>query len=89
MLIAIHDPIEAAAPPAGLWPVGDGCGNRRLLDLRSAGRRALYESRFAQHRQRLADLARRRRAHWLMLATDEPVGPALARAVGGRSGGAP
>ena len=85
MLIFIHDPIEAAAPPAGLWPVAGAAGGRVLLDLRSAGRRALYEARFARHRQRLRDLARRQRAHWLTLTTDEAPAAALARVFGRRA----
>jgi uncharacterized protein (DUF58 family) len=86
MLIFVYDPIEANAPPAGRWPVCDAGGRRLLLDLSGHGRRALYESRFVQHRQRLQDLARRRRAHWLMLATVDAPGPALRRVFGGSSG---
>jgi hypothetical protein len=83
VLIFIYDPLEATSPPSGHWPVSDG-RVRRLLDLGSAGRRALYEMRFAQHRDRLADLARRHGMHWIALSTEESVGGALARALGGR-----
>ena len=83
VLIFVYDPIEASAPPSGHWPVTDG-RVRRLLDLSSAGRRALYESRFAQHRDRLADLARRQGSHWIELSTEEPVGAALVQSLGGR-----
>jgi len=86
VLIFVYDPIEATAPAAGYWPVADAAGRRHLLDLRTAGRRGLYENRFLQQRERVAELARRYGAHWLMLATDRPVGPALARLLGGRAG---
>jgi uncharacterized protein (DUF58 family) len=80
-LVAVHDPIEETAPPAGLYPVA-GPPGRRTLDTRSAGRRAWYERGFQRRRQRLADLALRHRAHLLTLRTDWPVGPALARGLG-------
>jgi len=83
VLLFVYDPIEATAPPGGHWLVTDGRA-RRLLDLSSAGRRALYESRFVQHRDRLADLARRYGSHWIALSTAEPVGAALVQALGGR-----
>jgi uncharacterized protein (DUF58 family) len=87
-LVAVHDPIEETAPPAGRYPVL-GVGGRCTLDTHSAGRRAWYERGFQHRRQRLADLARRRGAHLLALRTDWAVGPALARGLGqpmGRTG---
>lgn len=80
-LVAVHDPIEEMAPPAGHWPVLAG-GGRRLLDTTSAGRRAWYEHGFRRRREGLADLARRRGAHLLTLRTDWPVGASLARGLG-------
>jgi uncharacterized protein (DUF58 family) len=47
-LVSVHDPIEEQAPPEGRYPILDADGERRLLDTRSAGRRALYESGFLQ-----------------------------------------
>jgi uncharacterized protein (DUF58 family) len=80
-LVAVHDPIEETAPPPGRWPVLVP-GGRRLLDTRSAGRRAWYERGFRRRRERLADMAQRRGAHLLTLRTDWPVGLSLARGLG-------
>ncbi|WP_462328631.1 DUF58 domain-containing protein [Thiohalocapsa halophila] len=87
-LVAVHDPIEETAPPAGYWPVLLG-GGRRLLDTTSAGRRAWYERGFRRRREALADLARRRGAHLLTLRTDWPVGASLARGLGQPAADAP
>jgi uncharacterized protein (DUF58 family) len=80
-LVAVHDPIEATAPPSGRWPVLSAAG-RQVLDTTSAGRRAWYERDFRRRRERLGDMARRRGAHLVSLCTDQPVGPALARGLG-------
>jgi uncharacterized protein (DUF58 family) len=84
-LVAVHDPIEEIAPPAGRYPVL-GPGGRHTLDTLSAGRRAWYERGFLRRRQRLADLARRRGAHLLALRTDWAIGPALAQGLGQPAG---
>ena len=84
LLILIYDPLEAAAPPPGRYPVTDGV-RRGLLDLRGARTRETYEGRFAARAATLERLARQQRAHLLSLSTAEPVGPALARGLRARS----
>jgi uncharacterized protein (DUF58 family) len=85
LLIMVHDPMEAAAPPPGLYPVTDG-RRRGVLDLTGMRSRASYEQRYAARTETLELLARRHRAHLLHLVTDEPVGPALARGLRARAG---
>jgi uncharacterized protein (DUF58 family) len=46
MLLMVHDPLEARAPPPGLYPVSDG-RRRGVLDLTRARRRERYDRRFA------------------------------------------
>jgi len=84
-LISVHDPLEAQAPPPGRYAVLDGLAGRLVLDTRSAGRRAAYESGFLRRRALLEGLARRYAAHLLSLRTDRPVGPELARGLGQRA----
>jgi uncharacterized protein (DUF58 family) len=76
VLVHVSDPLEALAPPPGLYPVTDGA-RRGLLDTRTDARRAAWHRRFADHVAAVQGLARRHRAHLLTLRTDEPVGPAL------------
>ena len=85
LLIMVHDPLEAAAPPPGRYPVTDGV-RRAVLDLTGARSRDDYQQHFAVRAQTLELLARRHRAHLLHLATDAPVGPALARGLRARLG---
>lgn len=83
VLIAVYDPIEAAPPPPGLYPVTDG-DRRVLVDTVEAARRRAWERHFAERARDLESLARRHRLHLLRLCTDEPVGPALARGLNPR-----
>ncbi|MBK1731605.1 DUF58 domain-containing protein [Thiococcus pfennigii] len=78
VLIQVVDPLERQAPPPGRYPVSDG---RQIgwLDTRSAAARRAYAERFAEREARLVELTRRWPAHLVRLATDAPVGPALAR----------
>jgi uncharacterized protein (DUF58 family) len=85
LLIMVHDPLEAVAPPPGRYPVTDG-HRRGVLDLTGGRNRETYEQRFAVRAQTLEHLARLHRAHLLHLATDEPVGPTLARGLRARLG---
>lgn len=81
VLIAVHDPVEATAPPSGEYPVLTP-GGRRLLDTTSEVRRVSYERAFQRRQRQLMDSARRFGAHWLQLRTDWPVGASLARGLG-------
>ncbi|BCU07506.1 DUF58 domain-containing protein [Allochromatium tepidum] len=83
LLVLIHDPIEASAPPAGRYPVLMG-GRRGILDLTGVGSRTRYQAAFEQRLALLERLARLHGAHWLRLSTVDPVGPALALALGAR-----
>jgi len=83
LLVLVHDPIEASAPPAGRYPVLMG-GRRAILDLTGVGARTRYQAAFERRLALLERLARRHGAHWLRLSTVDPVGPALALALGTR-----
>jgi uncharacterized protein (DUF58 family) len=85
MLVLVHDPPEAAAPPPGLYPVSDG-RHRGVLDLTGRPSRERYNRRFQERLEILERLARRSRAHLLQLATTDPVGPTLALALKARPG---
>lgn len=86
ILILVYDPLEAAAPPPGLYPVADR-ERRGFLDLTAARSRELYDRRFQGRMETLELLSRRHRAHLLTLATDAPVGPTLARGLRARPAG--
>ncbi|AFL72282.1 DUF58 domain-containing protein [Thiocystis violascens] len=93
LLILVHDAIESEVPPPGRYPVADGARQASLaeartgiLDLTSARLRDAYLGHFQRRWEILQRLARRDRAHLLRLTTHEPVGPALARGLGARSG---
>lgn len=83
VMLMVYDPIEANGPPAGHWPVTDG---RRdlLLDLGSPARRERFTARLSDRLERLSALAGRHGARLLTLATDQPPGPTLARAIAAR-----
>lgn len=83
LLVLVHDPIEASAPPAGRYPVLMD-GRRGILDLTGAGARTRYQAAFERRLALLERLARLHGAHWLRLSTVDPVGPALALALGAR-----
>lgn len=85
MLVLIHDPLEALAPPPGLYPVTDG-QRRGVLDLRWRRSRELYDRPFRARVETLERLARRHQAHLIDLATPDPVGPSLALALRARAG---
>ena len=83
ILVMVYDPLEAAAPPPGRYPVADGA-RRGILDLTGARNRDLYDRRFAQRQELLTLLTRRYRAHLIQISTEDPVGPNLARALRAR-----
>ena len=85
ILVMVYDALEAAAPPPARYPVADGT-RRGILDLRPARNRELYDRRLALRRETLEILTRRYCAHLITLATDDPVGPSLARALRARPG---
>lgn len=78
VLVQVYDPMEAAAPPAGQYPVTDG-RHRALLDITGARQREAWYRRFSAHCSLLEDLSLRYRAHLIGLRTDQPVGETLAR----------
>jgi uncharacterized protein (DUF58 family) len=84
VLISVNDPIELRAPPPGRYPLVSADGVRRVLDTRSAGRRALYEGRFARRYRLLQELCRIPGVHLLSLRTDLPVAASLARGLNQR-----
>lgn len=78
VLLHIYDPLEAAAPPPGRYPVSDG-SERGVLDTSSQVLREGWHDRFAAHVATLEKLSRLYSLHLISLRTDEPVGEALQR----------
>ncbi len=78
VLVQVYDPLEAVAPPPGLYPVTDGL-RRGLLDTSGAYRREAWYRHFSERCSILEDLTLRYRAHLIVLRTDQPPGEALAR----------
>jgi len=77
----IYDPLEATAPPPGLYPVSDGT-RRSLVDTSPVPRRQAWGHRWAARHELLEGLARMHRAHLLSLRTDDALGTALAAGLG-------
>jgi uncharacterized protein (DUF58 family) len=78
VLVHVSDPLEAAAPPGGLYPVTDGV-RHGMLDTYNRALRDGWQRRFAEHGALLHDLAQRYQAHLVELQTDRPVGESLSR----------
>ena len=78
VLLHVHDPLEAEAPPAGRYAVTDGA-NRALLDTGNATLRDSWSRHFADRVALLEGLCRRYQAHLIGLRTDMPVGETLSR----------
>lgn len=76
VLVQIFDPLEAAPPPPGHYPVIDG-ERHAVLDAGDAGLRSAWRHRFDAHTATLQDLARRHAAHRVGLRTDQPIGETL------------
>jgi uncharacterized protein (DUF58 family) len=76
VLVYVFDPVEAAAPPAGRYPVTDGEASG-VLDTAAVAVRNRWDRRFVEHVSLLKDLSRRHQAHLIQLRTDAPVGPSL------------
>ncbi|MGD2083020.1 MAG: DUF58 domain-containing protein [Chromatiales bacterium] len=89
VLVHIYDPLEAAAPPPGRYPVTDGV-RRGLLDTTASGSREAWNRRFADHVSLLRDLSLAPPVHLVALRTDQAVGDTLSRGLRpriGRAGG--
>lgn len=76
VMVQIFDPLEAAAPPPGRYPVVDG-ERQGVLDTADATLRSAWQQRFVQHAELLQDMAHKHQAHLLQLRTDQPLGEAL------------
>ncbi len=76
--ILIFDPIEAAAPPAGRYPLSDG-QRFAVLDTGDPSLADAYRDRFASHRDAVRALCHRHGGHFLTLATNQPVPETLRR----------
>jgi uncharacterized protein (DUF58 family) len=88
VLALIYDPVEAELPPPGRYPVSDGHA-LAILDTRDPALRAAHRARFQARRERLLQLSRRYRMHFVPLATDLPLATTLSQALARRAGGAP
>ncbi|MCB1875338.1 MAG: DUF58 domain-containing protein [Chromatiales bacterium] len=89
VLVFIHDPLEAMAPPPALYPVADD-QRTGLLDTANSAVRDGWNQRFAAHVAVLQELALSHQTHLVRLRTDQPVGETLMESLrprGGRVGG--
>ena len=68
--VQVYDPLEADAPPPGLYRVSDG-HQSCALDLRTEAQRSAYSAPFVERSLRLQALARRNGVRLLSLATHE------------------
>lgn len=76
VFVHVYDALEAAAPPAGRYPVTDGT-TRAVIDTAAAALRESWSQRFSEHVGRLVEMGRRYQAHLISLRTDQPVGETL------------
>ena len=76
--ILVFDPVEAAAPPAGRYPLSDG-QRFAVLDTGDSTVADAYHNRFASRREAIRALCHRHGSHFLTLATHQPVPEALRR----------
>jgi hypothetical protein len=72
VFVLIYDPVEATAPPPGLYPITDG-ERFFTLDTAAANIAREHRSRFEEHRERVRGACRRHGARFMGLATDEPL----------------
>ncbi|HUM90818.1 MAG TPA: hypothetical protein PLM32_05500, partial [Candidatus Competibacter sp.] len=76
--ILVFDPIEAAAPPANRYPLGDG-QRFAVLDTGDPTVAEGYRNQFASRRDAVRALCHRHGGHFLTLATNQPVPETLRR----------
>lgn len=70
LLVHVYDPVEAALPPPGRYPVTDGV-RRLILDSTDPRQAERYAQRFARTREQLQTSARRAGTHLLSITTGE------------------
>lgn len=75
-LVLVHDPLEAALPPAGRY-VFHGDGTAMVVDTGDAELRAAHARAFAEHADTVAAACRRVGARFSLLAADQPPAEAL------------
>ena len=83
VLIHTFDPLEAAPPPPGRYPVTDGTRHGHV-DATSDPLRSGWRGRFRAHSERLDALSRRHHAHLIGLRTDQSLCDVLCEGLGRR-----
>jgi uncharacterized protein (DUF58 family) len=76
VLVQVYDPLEAAPPPPGRYPVTDG-RRRALVDTAAEAQRAAWYQRFSDRVSLLEKLGLHYHAHLMALGTHQPVGESL------------
>jgi uncharacterized protein (DUF58 family) len=69
VLVMVHDPLEGALPPPGLYPLRDARADT-LLDTRVRARVEAYAARFCERVAQLRALCARHRMRFIRCATD-------------------
>ena len=83
VLIHTFDPLEAAPPPPGRYPVTDGVHHGHV-DAASDPLRTGWSRRFSEHIDTLDTLSRRHRTHLINLRTDQSLCDVLCEGLGRR-----
>ncbi len=81
VLLHVFDPFEVALPTSGQFKVSDG-DNEILLNTSNKKLRADYHSRFQKHQQKLIQLCRQHRIHWIPISTEDDVLESLQKGLG-------
>jgi len=81
VLLHVFDPFETALPESGQYKVSDGV-NEVSLNTTSNKLRSVYQSRFAEHQQKLVKLCQQHRIHWLPVSTEDDVLESLQTGLG-------
>jgi len=81
VLLHIYDPLEAALPASGQYKFTDGIND---VSINTANKkiRSKYQSRFADHQQKLIKLCQQHRIHWLPISTEDNVLESLQKGLG-------
>ena len=81
VLLHIYDPFEAALPTSGQYKFTDGIND---VSINAANKkiRSNYQSRFADHQQKLIKLCQQHRIHWVPISTEDDVLESLQKGLG-------
>lgn len=68
--ISLHDPLEKALPPAGIYKITDG-ENELSLNTYNRSDRQAYQQRYLSHQQALQNTCRKLGIHYINISTED------------------